>query len=1056
MCEGERRGNVTPRAAHNHSRPPSNPRRAASFWLSPATPRLRPYQADITATCLLHNTLVCLPTGTGKTAVAAAVMLNFARWFPAGVTAFLAPTRPLVLQQAAAVAAAIGAAESEVEVATGGTRAAGRAGVWHAPPVRHVFTTPQAFHNDIRLGACPSDRVVCVIVDECHRAVGRADGAAALRRLAAGGVKARVVGLSATPGSSREAVQEVLTNLGAARIEFRAEDDPDVAPYVSARAERARVVPRPPGPAPARAAACAALRRSLAEAGPAYRGPSDPGCVPRATLLSAARDADAAGDATAACWLRAAALLAGTRDALDAYGLPAARDLLASDAATSAAAPLASVGDLAWLALTAAAVAASAPGDAKLAALRDELAPVVAAPASASTTRPRAIVFTTLRERVTSVVDALRADGIDARAFVGQGAAAAGGGGRGRGRGATAPPRGVGMKQAEQTAVLAAFRAGAFPVLVATAVGEEGLDVPSVDVVVGLEPSAPLRAAQRAGRTARGRPGSVVWLLEEGREEEVHRRTVEVSMCGDKRERWRVGGGEERCTDPFLPPLSLFPQSTTALHAALRAQAFDLARRAPRMLPREFVPVCVDAPSPPQAAAAVPPPPPRPRGRARAAGAPVAAPPPAAALPAALAGLLFPRDTAQAVSVGADGGLVIAPPPVGLVRDVAGSVDDEVDDGDTDDEQAHALPSPPRPPLAPRAAPQTGTSPVSERLSQMTVSGSAKQHTVRGASSVGDAGGASAPVAPPPAARLPVDPLFAPDTASAEEGGDLDWPVDDGVVGDDGWCLDDDGWPVDGSAAVATAPQRVSSPSTAPRAGAAGARRVLLDSASPPLPRGRATVARLVVDSASPTPHPRARLARKRDRDGGGAPARQPAPPPRPRGVAALVDDEASASDAGSEDDGNASASFESSFVSDDGAAPPSAAAAAHEGAFAAYRAAMLADGGTPAWPGARARARARAAALAVDTPGAASRDTDDAYDEDDSFLASEGDGEEGGTLSASTAPSQHDATCRACGRGGDTRPLLACARCPTVAHVSCVGVRRRVDVWLCAVCGDE
>ena len=104
-----------------------------------------------------------------------------------------------------------------------------------------------------------------------------------------------------------------------------------------------------------------------------------------------------------------------------------------------------------------------------------------------------------------------------------------------------------------------------------------------------------------------------------------------------------------------------------------------------------------------------------------------------------------------------------------------------------------------------------------------------------------------------------------------------------------------------------------------------------------------------------------------------------------------------------------------------------------------------------------RARARARAAALIVDTPGAASRDPDDEYDEDDSFLASEGEeDEEGGTLPASTAPSQHDTTCRACGRGGDTRPLLACARCPTVAHASCVGVRHRVGVWLCAVCGDE
>jgi Fanconi anemia group M protein len=33
-------------------------------------------------TALLTNTLVCLPTGLGKTLIAAVVMHNFARWFP--------------------------------------------------------------------------------------------------------------------------------------------------------------------------------------------------------------------------------------------------------------------------------------------------------------------------------------------------------------------------------------------------------------------------------------------------------------------------------------------------------------------------------------------------------------------------------------------------------------------------------------------------------------------------------------------------------------------------------------------------------------------------------------------------------------------------------------------------------------------------------------------------------------------------------------------------------------------------------------------------------------
>ena len=42
---------------------------------------------------LLHNALVCLPTGLGKTLIAAALMYNFYRWFPRGRIVFTAPTR---------------------------------------------------------------------------------------------------------------------------------------------------------------------------------------------------------------------------------------------------------------------------------------------------------------------------------------------------------------------------------------------------------------------------------------------------------------------------------------------------------------------------------------------------------------------------------------------------------------------------------------------------------------------------------------------------------------------------------------------------------------------------------------------------------------------------------------------------------------------------------------------------------------------------------------------------------------------------------------------------
>lgn len=64
-------------------------RRAALTWVYPKEVPERQYQVEIIQTALLHNTLVCLPTGLGKTLIAAVVMHNFARWFPEVCSALL-------------------------------------------------------------------------------------------------------------------------------------------------------------------------------------------------------------------------------------------------------------------------------------------------------------------------------------------------------------------------------------------------------------------------------------------------------------------------------------------------------------------------------------------------------------------------------------------------------------------------------------------------------------------------------------------------------------------------------------------------------------------------------------------------------------------------------------------------------------------------------------------------------------------------------------------------------------------------------------------------------
>src|SRR3989442_3102607 len=65
----------------------------------------------------------------------------------------------------------------------------------------------------------------------------------------------------------------------------------------------------------------------------------------------------------------------------------------------------------------------------------------------------------------------------------------------------------IGLSQKEQVDILEKFRAGEVNVLVATSIGEDGLDIPQVDLVVFYEPvPSEIRAIRSRGRTRRRRP----------------------------------------------------------------------------------------------------------------------------------------------------------------------------------------------------------------------------------------------------------------------------------------------------------------------------------------------------------------------------------------------------------------------------------------------------------------------------------------------------------------------------------------------------------------------
>ncbi len=103
----------------------------------------------------------------------------------------------------------------------------------------------------------------------------------------------------------------------------------------------------------------------------------------------------------------------------------------------------------------------------------------------------RVMVFCSYRECCDEIVEFLNDSGFKATEFVGQSKAKSGK---------------KGMSQKDQERVIAEFKNGKYNVLVATSIGEEGLDIGSVDLTVCYEAvKDSIRMLQRIGRTGRKR-----------------------------------------------------------------------------------------------------------------------------------------------------------------------------------------------------------------------------------------------------------------------------------------------------------------------------------------------------------------------------------------------------------------------------------------------------------------------------------------------------------------------------------------------------------------------
>nr|XP_012225008.1 PREDICTED: Fanconi anemia group M protein homolog [Linepithema humile] len=206
---------------------------SGNTWIYPENYPVREYQFNIVKSVLYRNTLVCLPTGLGKTFIAAVVMYNFWRWYPYGKIVFLAPTKPLVAQQIDACYEVMGIPSIDMMELTGAINQKNREIAWSKK--RIIFATPQVFHNDLERSIVPSHLVKCVVVDEAHKALGKHSYCECIRILSTQNQYFRILALSATPGNKLDNVHEVIQNLHISHLELREENSIDIMPYINKR-----------------------------------------------------------------------------------------------------------------------------------------------------------------------------------------------------------------------------------------------------------------------------------------------------------------------------------------------------------------------------------------------------------------------------------------------------------------------------------------------------------------------------------------------------------------------------------------------------------------------------------------------------------------------------------------------------------------------------------------------------------------------------------------------------------------------------------------------------
>ncbi len=418
------------------------------------------------------NTLVVLPTGLGKTLIA---LMLIREKMKTGRCLFLTPTKPLAKQHLESVKKILELDEQTVTLVTGELTPDKRIAEYGK---KVIISTPQTIRNDIIEERLTPEFSLCIF-DECHRTIGDYAYTFIADKLKE---HTLLVGLTASPGGKNERIKEVMATLSIKNIEIRTATDDDVKPYV----QQSKITWIPIELSPTLRLIKAQLDKLSSKYAYALGSLGFPPPLKHKGKFMALRQRILNVQSTIKypAIINYSVLLniLHMSELIETQGMFALRNYVEKikEKETKSAALL-----------------IKEPGFGKIENLlkSDEEHPKLQALIELvqKLENKKIIVFAQYRDQVKLIEWELNKHNITAKQFVGKKDAYT-------------------KKMQEET--IAAFRNGEFTALVASSIGEEGIDIPSVDAVIFYEPvPSEIRSIQRRGRAARLKEGEVYVLM---------------------------------------------------------------------------------------------------------------------------------------------------------------------------------------------------------------------------------------------------------------------------------------------------------------------------------------------------------------------------------------------------------------------------------------------------------------------------------------------------------------------------------------------------------------